>query len=164
MSERDVRFDASAHLHLRDNGLLSLLLADNGIATLPRDIGDGRASSVARGRSGDVSTGTRFDSVIAVRERRMTWDVNRCPFSTRQTEADTWAALSNPVKLGLGSNDSLVNHQCGSRPHYVVAHSRPIHGSHPIWNGNADTPLPALTTPSTVQSQPEKEVVCLWRR
>ena len=60
MSERDVRFDASAQVHLRDNGLLSLLLADNGIATLPRDIGDGRTSSVARGRSGDVSTGVRF--------------------------------------------------------------------------------------------------------
>ncbi len=52
-----------------------------------------------------------FDSVIAVRKRRMTWDVNRCPFSTRQTEADIWAALSNPVKFGLGSNDSLVSHQ-----------------------------------------------------
>ena len=102
MSERDVRFDASAHLHLRDNGLLSLLLADNGIATLPRDIGDGRASSVARGRSGDVSTGARFDSVIAVRKRRMTWDVNRCPFSTRQTEADILGCPLKPNQTRTG--------------------------------------------------------------
>ena len=34
--------------------MLTLFLADKGIAALPRGIGDGRASSVARGRSGDV--------------------------------------------------------------------------------------------------------------